>query len=53
VAVAGCLLGSLLIGLRRLVAVDATGTAEQKIALLQKQIDAYRKLSTSLAYDNA
>ncbi|HXC99043.1 MAG TPA: SDR family NAD(P)-dependent oxidoreductase [Verrucomicrobiae bacterium] len=39
---------------RRFIAgADAIGTAEQKIALLQKQIDAYRELSTSLAYEDA
>src|SRR3984885_10272324 len=39
---------------RRFIAgADAIATAEQKIALLQKQIDAYRELSTSLAYDVA
>jgi NAD(P)-dependent dehydrogenase (short-subunit alcohol dehydrogenase family) len=37
---------------RRFIAgADAIGTAEQKAALLQKQIDAYRELSTSLAYE--
>jgi len=36
---------------RRFIAgADAVGTAEQKIALLQNQIDAYRELSSSLAY---
>jgi NAD(P)-dependent dehydrogenase (short-subunit alcohol dehydrogenase family) len=39
---------------RRFIAgADAIGTAEQKIALLQQQINAYRDLSTSLAYDGA
>ena len=39
---------------RRFIAgADAIGTAEQKVALLQKQIDAYRELSTSLAYAGA
>src|SRR5580658_7478070 len=39
---------------RRFIAgADAVGTAEQKIALLQKQIDAYRELSNSLAYEDA
>jgi NAD(P)-dependent dehydrogenase (short-subunit alcohol dehydrogenase family) len=39
---------------RRFIAgADAIATAEQKVALLQKQIDAYRELSTSLAYDAA
>jgi len=36
---------------RRFIAgADAIGTAEQKVALLQQQIDAYRDLSSSLAY---
>ncbi|MGO8381587.1 hypothetical protein ACC745_39320, partial [Rhizobium ruizarguesonis] len=30
---------------------DAVGMVEQKIALLQQQIDAYRDLSSSLAFD--
>jgi NAD(P)-dependent dehydrogenase (short-subunit alcohol dehydrogenase family) len=39
---------------RRFIAgADAVGTAEQKIALLQKQIDANRELSTTLAYEGA
>src|SRR5580700_10102309 len=39
---------------RRFIAgADAVGTAEQKIALLQKQIDANRELSSSLAFDVA
>jgi NAD(P)-dependent dehydrogenase (short-subunit alcohol dehydrogenase family) len=39
---------------RRFIAgADALGTAEQKITLLQKQITAYRELSTSLAYESA
>jgi NAD(P)-dependent dehydrogenase (short-subunit alcohol dehydrogenase family) len=39
---------------RRFIAgADAIGSAEQKVALLQKQIDAYRELSTSLAYEGA
>jgi NAD(P)-dependent dehydrogenase (short-subunit alcohol dehydrogenase family) len=39
---------------RRFIAgADAIASAEQKIALLQKQIDAYRELSTSLAYEGA
>jgi NAD(P)-dependent dehydrogenase (short-subunit alcohol dehydrogenase family) len=39
---------------RRFIAgADAIGTAEQKVALLQKQINAYRDLSSSLAYDVA
>jgi NAD(P)-dependent dehydrogenase (short-subunit alcohol dehydrogenase family) len=37
---------------RRFIAgADAIGGAEQKVAMLQQQIDAYRKLSTSLAFD--
>lgn len=37
---------------RRFIAgADAIGTAEQKVALLQQQINAYRELSSSLAYD--
>ncbi len=37
---------------RRLIAgADAIGLAEQKVAALQAQIDAYRDLSTSLALD--
>ena len=37
---------------RRFIAgADAIGTAEQKVALIQQQINAYRELSTSLAYD--
>ena len=37
---------------RRFIAgADAIGTAEQKVALLQQQINAYRDLSSSLAYD--
>ena len=39
---------------RRFIAgADAIGTAEQKVALLQQQINAYRELSTSLAYEDA
>ena len=39
---------------RRFIAgADAIGTAEQKIAVLQQQISAYRDLSTSLAFDGA
>jgi NAD(P)-dependent dehydrogenase (short-subunit alcohol dehydrogenase family) len=39
---------------RRFIAgPDAIGLAEQKVAALQEQIDAYRDLSTSLAYDDA
>ena len=36
---------------RFLAGADAIATAEQKIALLQQQIDAYRELSSSLAID--
>ncbi|MBA5804419.1 SDR family NAD(P)-dependent oxidoreductase [Rhizobium changzhiense] len=37
---------------RRFIAgADAVGMVEQKIALLQQQIDAYRDLSSSLAFD--
>jgi NAD(P)-dependent dehydrogenase (short-subunit alcohol dehydrogenase family) len=37
---------------RRFIAgADAIGGAEQKVVILQQQIDAYRKLSTSLAFD--
>ena len=37
---------------RRFIAgTDSIGTAEQKIAMLQRQIDAYRDLSSSLAFD--
>jgi NAD(P)-dependent dehydrogenase (short-subunit alcohol dehydrogenase family) len=36
--------------LRFIAGADAIGTAEQVVAELQKQIDAYRDLSTSLAY---
>ncbi|QPB18895.1 SDR family oxidoreductase [Rhizobium sp. 007] len=37
---------------RRFIAgADAIGMVEQKIALLQQQIDAYRELSSSLAFD--
>jgi NAD(P)-dependent dehydrogenase (short-subunit alcohol dehydrogenase family) len=39
---------------RRFIAgADAIGTAEQVIATLQQQINAYRELSTSLAYEDA
>jgi NAD(P)-dependent dehydrogenase (short-subunit alcohol dehydrogenase family) len=39
---------------RRFIAgADAVGTAEQVAATLQQQTDAYRELSSSLAYDNA
>lgn len=38
---------------RRFIAgADAIATAEQVVATLQAQIDAYRELSSSLAYDN-
>ena len=39
---------------RRFIAgADAVGTAEQVAATLRQQTDAYRKLSSSLAYDDA
>lgn len=38
---------------RFLAGADAIATAEQKIATLQQQIDAYRELSSSLAIDAA
>ncbi|MET2825694.1 SDR family NAD(P)-dependent oxidoreductase [Mesorhizobium shangrilense] len=39
---------------RRFIAgADAIETAEQKLAVLRQQIDAYRALSTSLAFDGA
>ena len=39
---------------RRFIAgADAVGTAEQVAATLQQQTDAYRELSSSLAYENA
>ena len=39
---------------RRFIAgADAIALVEQKVADLQVQIDAYRDLSTSLAYDDA
>ncbi len=39
---------------RRFIAgADAISTAEQKVALLQQQINAYRDLSSSLAYEGA
>ena len=37
---------------RFIAGVDAVSTAEQVVALLGKQINAYRDLSTSLDYDN-
>jgi NAD(P)-dependent dehydrogenase (short-subunit alcohol dehydrogenase family) len=39
--------------LRFIAGADAIGTAEQKVADLQAQIDAYRDLSSSLALDEA
>jgi NAD(P)-dependent dehydrogenase (short-subunit alcohol dehydrogenase family) len=36
---------------RFIAGADAIGTAEQKVAVLQQQINAYRELSTSLAFD--
>jgi NAD(P)-dependent dehydrogenase (short-subunit alcohol dehydrogenase family) len=39
--------------LRFIAGADAIGTAEQVATTLLQQIDAYRKLSGSLAYDNA
>jgi NAD(P)-dependent dehydrogenase (short-subunit alcohol dehydrogenase family) len=39
--------------LRFIAGADAIGTAEQVVAVLQQQINAYRDLSTSLAYENA
>jgi NAD(P)-dependent dehydrogenase (short-subunit alcohol dehydrogenase family) len=38
---------------RFIAGADAIGTAGQVIAVLQQQIDAYRELSTSLAYEDA
>ena len=39
---------------RRFIAgADSIGTAEQKIEVLQRQIDAYRDLSKSLAFDES
>ena len=37
--------------LRFIAGADSIGTAEQTIATLQKQIDAFRELSSSLALD--
>lgn len=37
---------------RFLAGADAIATAEQKIAILQQQINAYRELSSSLAIDD-
>ena len=39
--------------LRFLAGADAIDTAEQVIATLQQQANAYRELSASLSYDNA
>jgi NAD(P)-dependent dehydrogenase (short-subunit alcohol dehydrogenase family) len=39
--------------LRFIAGADAIGTAEQVITLLQQQINAYRELSSSLAYEEA
>lgn len=39
--------------IRFLAGADAIATAEQVVATLQQQIDAYRALSISLAYDEA
>ena len=36
---------------RFIAGADAIGTAEQKLATLQQQIDAHRELSSSLAFD--
>ena len=39
---------------RRFIAgADAIGTAEQAVATLEQQLNAYRELSSSLAYENA
>ena len=38
---------------RFIAGVDAVGTAEQVAATLRQQTEAYRKLSSSLAYDDA
>jgi NAD(P)-dependent dehydrogenase (short-subunit alcohol dehydrogenase family) len=38
---------------RFIAGADAIGTAEQVIAILQQEINAYRDLSSSLAYENA
>jgi NAD(P)-dependent dehydrogenase (short-subunit alcohol dehydrogenase family) len=38
--------------LRFIAGADAIGGAEQKVAILQQQIEAFRALSTSLALDN-
>ena len=39
--------------LRFIAGADAVGTAEQVAATLQQQTDAYRELSSSLAYEDA
>ena len=39
--------------LRFIAGVDAIGTAEQLVATLGQQLDADRKLSGSLAFENA
>ena len=39
--------------LRFIAGADAIATAEQVVSTLQQQIDAYRDLSTSLAFDQA
>ena len=39
--------------LRFIAGADAIGTAEQTVATLRQQIDAYRGLSSSLAFDEA
>jgi NAD(P)-dependent dehydrogenase (short-subunit alcohol dehydrogenase family) len=39
--------------LRFIAGADVIGTAEQVVAVLQQQINSYRDLSTSLAYENA
>jgi NAD(P)-dependent dehydrogenase (short-subunit alcohol dehydrogenase family) len=39
--------------LRFIAGADAIGTAEQVATVLQQQIDAYRELSSSLAFENA
>jgi hypothetical protein len=39
--------------LRFIAGADAIATAEEVVAVLQQQINAYRDLSSSLAYENA
>ena len=39
--------------LRFIAGADAIGTAEQVVATLQQQLNAYRELSTSLSYENS